>query len=117
MTSVQLYTDNGLIFTDEIFNSTNHEISGTATIYSHPFGDYITEDINEDDLLIDTLHFDISLHHLSEELYNFYSSHATRLDNQDDIYSEPSPIFSNVMDGLGIFGGEIITVKQVDIEY
>jgi hypothetical protein len=111
----QLYIKNGLLFTDAIFNNTNYEISGTATTYNHPFGDF--DRTNEENLILDTTHLYISLHHLSYELYNFYSSHATKLDNENDIYSEPTPIFSNIENGLGIFGGENVTVKMIVVEY
>lgn len=111
----QLYVKNGLLFTDEIFNNTNYEISGTATTYAETFGDY--DLTNREDLILDTTNLYISLHHLSPELYYFYSSHATSLDNENDIYSEPTPIFSNVENGLGIFGGENLTLKKVVIEY
>ncbi len=111
----QLYVKNGLLFTDVIFNNTNYEISGTATTYAFPAGDFDRTD--EENLILDTTHLNISLHHLSPELYNFYSSHATKLDNENDIYSEPTPIFSNIENGLGIFGGENITLKQVLVKY
>jgi hypothetical protein len=111
----QLYLKNGLIFTDAIFNNKNYEISGTATTYSYPFGDFDRTD--EENLILDTTHLYISMHHLSPELYKFHSSYATKLDNENDIYSEPTPVFSNIENGLGIFGGENVTVKKIVIKY
>ena len=111
----QLYLKNGLLFTDAIFNNKNYEISGTATTYSYPFGDFDRTD--EENLILDTTHLYISMHHLSPELYNFHSSYATKLDNENDIYSEPTPVFSNIENGLGIFGGENVTVKKIVIKY
>jgi len=111
----QLYIKNGLLFTDAIFNNTNYEISGTATTYNHPFGDFDRTD--EENLILDTTHLYISMHHLSPELYNFHSSYATKLDNENDIYSEPTPVFSNIENGLGIFGGENLSIKKIAVKY
>lgn len=115
----QLYLRNGLIFKDNIFNNADYVISGTATTYQYAFGDYsLFGYINpeEEDLQVDFSRLYISLHHLSEELYNFYSSYATKLKNDNNFFSEPTIIYNNIENGLGIFGGENITLKKVLVQ-
>ena len=109
----QLYVRNGLLFRDENFDGNTYQIVGSATTYLQPFGDFD----QAGDLMRDTSVLQIQLHSLSEELYNFYSSHSTVLLNQNDIYSEPAPIYTNVENGLGTFGGENITVIDAEISY
>jgi hypothetical protein len=36
------------------------------------------------------------------------------LKNENNIYSEPAPVYSNVENGTGIFGGEYVIDKVVD---
>jgi len=114
----QPYIKNGILFKDEAFNGSDFEIYGTATTYMHPFGDYLPPDdwLNET-YSLDTTQLYIRLHHLSKDLYDFYSSHSIKLQNEDDIYSEPTPIYSNIENGFGIFGGENVTLMKVDIVY
>ncbi len=116
----QLYLRNGLLFKDNIFNKADYAISGTATTYQYAFGDYIFPgdgDVDEENLKVDFSKLYISLHHLSKELFNFYSSHATKLKNDNNLFAEPTLIYSNIENGLGIFGGENITLKKVFIQY
>lgn len=118
MPEQQPYVKNGILFKDEAFNGTNFQIYGTATTYAKPFGDYLDyDDGGSDEISLDTTQLYISLHHLSKDLYNFYLSHSIKLQNEDDIYSEPTPIYTNVENGFGIFGGENVTLKKVDIIY
>ncbi len=109
----QLYVKNGLLFKDEYFNGNNHAVTGTATTYQNPFGDFD----GSGDLMRDTSILRIELHSLSQELYNFYTSHAVLLKNQNDIYSEPTQVFTNIENGLGSFAGENITLIETEIEY
>jgi hypothetical protein len=39
------------------------------------------------------------------------------LNNENDIYSEPTPVFSNIENGIGIFGGENLNIKKIAIKY
>ena len=109
----QLYLRNGLIFEDRGFNGTEHVISGSATTYKYPFGDFEVDwpaDTNK--IKVDSLHLHINVYKLSKELYTFYSSHATALKNENNVYSEPTPIYSNIENGVGVFGGEFV-IKSV----
>ncbi len=111
----QLYLRNGFLFEDKAFNGINHVVSGTATAYSEPFGDFNFEwpaDTNK--LKVDSLHLHINVYKLTKELYTFYSSHATVLKNENNIYSEPTPIYSNIENGVGVFGGEFVIESVVE---
>jgi len=109
----QLYVNNGLIFTDRSFNGNSFKIKGTATSYReiHEEFDGISG------LVKDTSILEVSLHHLSKEVYYFYTSHATNLLNQDDFYTEPTSVYSNIKNGFGIFGGEAIDEQEMVIQY
>ena len=110
--NTKLYINNGVIFTDKSFNGSTFEVKGSATTYSDIYGDFdATYGLVKDSTLLE-----ISLHHLSKEVYYFYTSHATNLLNQGDFYSEPSIIYSNIKNGLGIFGGEAIERQEVVVE-
>ena len=111
------YVQNGFIFNDDLFNGSNYKISGTATTYVNPFGDFLTNDVYAEDLKKDTTKLNINLYHLSNEAYNYYSSHATQLKNENDIYSEPSLVYSNIEGGVGIFAGMNVTKTSVEIVY
>jgi len=111
----QLYLRNGFLFEDKAFNGINHVVSGTATTYRNPFGDFDYEwptDTNK--IKVDSLHLHITVRKLTKELYTFYSSHATVLKNENNIYSEPTPIYSNIENGVGVFGGEFVIESVVE---
>jgi len=111
----QLYLRNGLIFEDRGFNGTAHVISGSATTYKYPFGDFEVEwpaDTNK--IKVDSLHLHINVYKLSKDLYTFYSSYATALKNENNVYAEPTPIYSNIENGVGVFGGEFVIESVVE---
>ena len=111
----QLYLKNGLLFEDKAFNGTKHVVSGSATTYQQPFGDFDFEwPADPDKIKVDSLHLHINVYRLSKELYTFYSSHATVLKNENNVYSEPTPVYSNVENGTGIFGGEFAVTNIVE---
>ena len=113
----ELYLNNALLFKDETFNATYKEITGTATMYSYPHPS-LPYDLDEDEfLVIDKSKLYIELHSLSKDAYNFYSSYAKMIAAQDDVYSEPTVIYTNIKNGLGIFAGENISKRDILIQY
>lgn len=114
------YLDQGYIFTDEIFDNANFTISGTAQA-SKFTGPRLTKtdkpNPNYSQLLVDTSQAIIHLELLSEETYNFYSSHAVYIESLGDEFVEPSLIYSNVQGGLGFVGGVCLARKMVEIQY
>lgn len=109
--SPQTYLKNGLLFKDANFNGTKYTISGTATMYIFPCCEY------ESDVIIDKKKLFVFLENLSEEAHNFHTSYAQRLNTQNDLYAEPGPVYSNINNGIGIFGGSNLTETRIPIMY
>ncbi len=107
----ELYLKNGWLFDDKVFNGAAYTISGTATMYTHPCCDF------NDDVIIDKSELYVFLENLSNEAYEFHSSYAQRLKVQDDIYSEPGSVYSNINNGVGVFGGVNLTENHIPIVY
>jgi hypothetical protein len=116
------YIFGGLLFTDEAFNGTAHTITGTATLQDtalicNAIEDWmLTEEEKQIALLdyekflvmdIDRLYLQLEV--LSEDTYLFYKSHAKAITvnkySSDLVYKEITPVYGNVENGLGIFGG------------
>jgi hypothetical protein len=110
------YVNNALLFNDATFNATTKKITGTATMYSVPNNSTLNYDKTKK-YVFDKSKLHIELHSLSREAYNFCSSYAKKVKLQEDIYSEPVVIYSNVKNGLGIFAGENISSKDILIKY
>ncbi len=126
------YVYGGLLFSDDGFNGTNFTITGSATLQDtsficnavdywmldmeeyeigcSEFGNYVVMDINKL-----YLHLEV----LSEETYLFYKSHAKIIRNVKDPsdlrYKEHGPVFSNVDNGYGIFGGLSKEIQYVTL--
>ena len=110
----QIYINNALLFKDGTFNNGYKKITGTVTTSSQPDVFYYDDDpINE----LDKTKMRFQLHTLSKDAYNFCSSYARKIAAQDDLYSEPIVIFTNVENGLGLFAGESISNVEVPIKY
>lgn len=108
----QQYLNNEVLFTDNNLSSGSHHVTGTATMYTDPCC------YNDTDLIIDKSKLYIRLKTLSSDAYKFHSSHAIKIENSSDYFSEPTPIYSNVENGFGIIGGENSTNEvTVDIAY
>ncbi len=109
--SPQSYLKNGWLFTDVNFNGTKYIISGTATMYVYPCCDY------DENVIIDKTKLYVFLENLSKEARDFHSTYALRLSTQNDFYAEPNFIYSNIDNGLGIFGGSSLTELHIPIDY
>jgi hypothetical protein len=113
----EIFLRNGLLFNDEAFDGTQKIISGTATMYTYPCC-YLEDDWkNDDKLIIDKSKLHIELHSLSEEAWFYSASYAKKMLAEKNIYSEPTVIYNNIENGLGIFGGENITRVDTEIVY
>ena len=113
----ELYLNNALLFKDVSFNATHKKITGTATMYSQP--DFIESNQHLDfaSFVLDKSKLHIELHSLSKDAYNYCSSYARKIAAQDDVYSEPIVIYSNIENGLGVFAGENISKRDALIQY
>lgn len=110
----EVYVNNALLFKDVAFNATLKKITGTATMRSYP-DPYIYDE--DEPFVLDKSKLHIELHSLSKDAYKFCSSYARKIAAQDDFYSEPTVIFTNIKNGLGIFAGENITKRDILIQY
>ncbi|MCK5137380.1 MAG: DUF4249 domain-containing protein [Bacteroidales bacterium] len=110
----ELYINNALLFKDANFNASLKKITGTATMYSIPDHFIYNEDKS---FVLDKSMLHMELHSLSKDAFNFCSSYAKKLATQDDVYSEPTVIYTNVENGLGVFAGESIAKKDILIHY
>lgn len=110
----ELYINNAILFKDLQFSSTKKKITGTATMGGKP--DYFLYGLGNS-YWLDKSKLRIKLHSLSKESYLFCSSFTKKMVAQDDIYAEPVVIYSNIENGLGLFAGENISSKDVEVTY
>ncbi len=108
------YLENALIFSGKSIVESSKKISGNATLLVGP---QLFSYSDQDSFFQDTTRLHIELHHVSEALYKFYYSYATKIAAQDDVFATEASIYSNIQNGYGIFGGENITLEKVKITY
>jgi len=60
-------------------------------------------------------HYEIQLQSISKELYYFLRSSASQRYNDGDLFIEPVIIFSNITNGLGVFGSTNRNGKNLEI--
>lgn len=92
------------IFSDEIINGKDYELS-----FELNFGNEIDTSYNE------FFHYNIQLQTISEEYYLYLQSYAKHKMVDGDFFSEPVIVYSNVLNGLGVFGA--INSSPVKIQF
>ena len=107
----QLYLKYGFVFSDENFDESDHTISGSADIHLG-FLDFLRKD-DGIEAFVDLSKIRLTIHSLSKETYLFYQSHSLYLTNQYEFYTEPINVFSNIENGLGIFGGAAVKEELI----
>jgi len=97
------YGSNAIIFDDAVFNGKKHLLK----IYS--------EDIRvaKSDLSKKDVPVYIYFRSINKELYNYYLSMKKYNEVQDNPFSEPVNVYSNIKNGYGIFGGSAMTLDSV----
>jgi len=63
----------------------------------------------------DFKYFVVELFHISKEYYNYYSTVQTQGKTQQDIFTEPTQIYSNIDGGLGVFAGATLTTSSIKV--
>ncbi len=104
----EVYLNKGFIFSDESFNDSQLEFSGIGKTLNEPYPFIVISTFPElpvADLFLDTTKVVIRLEKLSYDAYLFYTSHAAYLETWNDDYAEPTLIYNNIDNGLGLFGG------------
>ncbi len=92
LAQVMITSDDGsVILRDNLFNGKVQELRFTT-----PFG-YSSQ----------TPKFRVTLENLSEDYYNYFHSLENYV-NGSGVFSEPSPVFSNIQNGVGIFAASSI---------
>ncbi len=97
----------GVIFSDEIINGENYSFTGKL----HKGSLYQREN-----------KITFELHSLSPEAYKYYKSVHQHYYNSGDPFAEPVIVFTNITDGIGIFGSssvykDSIIVERVESEF
>lgn len=64
----------------------------------------------------DSKYFVVELFHISKEYYNYYKTLQTQGSTQDDIFAEPTQIYTNIEGGLGVFAGASLSTQYIKIE-
>ena len=58
--------------------------------------------------------FIFTLSHISKDYYSYNSSMQLQFQHNGDPFSEPVPVYSNIVNGFGIFGG--LSASRVEVE-
>jgi hypothetical protein len=98
-----VYGSGFLIFDDKRFNGRNYFFEGS--FYSDYFGPGFSDDPDEPMPDPEEKLYVVRFSTLSKDLYLYKSSFFKHLQNQGNPFSEPVPVFTNIKNGLGIFGG------------
>lgn len=91
----------GVIFSDEIINGENYSFSG---------------EINKWSLYGSENNISFELHALSPETFKYYKSVNQHYDTSGDPFAEPVIVFTNIENGIGIFGGSTIYKDSIFID-
>ncbi len=113
------YIRNGFIFKDDGLNGQAIIISGIAKsgeayLSAATFPGESRAHLRN--IILDTSMLYIHLQTLTEDVYKFYSSNATPIQNDSDRLAESSTVYGNVEGGLGLFSGIYISEVGAVVE-
>tara|TARA_B100000963_G_C22542594_1_gene632891 strand:- start:209 stop:1102 length:894 start_codon:yes stop_codon:yes gene_type:complete len=94
--NIEKTLDNNLIFNDKLFNGSNKTISIDVR---NKIKDFSNDPINE------LISFDIYFMNISYSLYHFHKSLKDYVNQNSDPFSQPTQVYSNINNGIGVFGG------------
>ena len=94
--NIEKTINNNLIFNDKIFNGSNKTIKFDVR---NRVKDFSNDPSNE------ILNFDIYFMNISSSLYHFHKSLKNHVNSSSDPFSQPAQVYSNINNGIGIFGG------------
>ena len=99
-----MYTYNSFnIFTDELISGKSYELKVKV--------DFTMPDTN----YFEFIHFQVQMQSISKDLYLYLESYSAYLQTNDQFFSEPVMIYSNVKNGLGVVGAKVTSVKTARI--
>lgn len=90
------------LFNDEDFNGQTKNIQVELFNYGN--------EIEEIQYLV------VELLHISKEYFDYYSTISTQSNSQLDIYSEPTQLYTNIENGIGVFAGASLSSDNIFIE-
>ena len=96
----QMYYANGSIFSDEIINGKTYTFTGKISKWAFG-GEY------------NTAYFE--LHAITEGTYNYYKSLNSHYIASDDPFAEPVIVYTNIEDGIGIFGSSTVYSDSISV--
>jgi len=92
------------VFSDELISGKEYDLKLKISFYRRP-----------DTTRYEFTHFKIELHSISKDMYLYLRSYAAHLQTRDSFFSEPVLVYSNVIDGLGVFGSGVISTANIEI--
>jgi hypothetical protein len=92
-----------MIFSDKLFNGEQITMK-------------ITTDYQVNQYPADSVSFEVCLFNLSENYYKYATSFYNQVVADKDFYAEPSPIFSNIEGGRGIFAAYSRSSKTITLK-
>ena len=92
------------VFSDELISGQEYDLTLKISFYREP-----------DTTHYEFTHFKIELHSISKELYLYLRSYAAHMQTRDSFFAEPVLVYSNVSDGLGVFGSDAVSTATIEI--
>lgn len=92
------------VFSDELISGQEYDLTLKISYYWKP-----------DTTHYEFTHFKIELHTITKDMYLYLRSYAAHMQTRDSFFSEPVLVYSNVTDGLGVFGSGVISTANIEI--
>ncbi len=93
------------LFSDELFNGTTKKVNVYAFIYPVYNSSDTLGNTNTQETIFTPQLYQVQLYSLSKEVYNYVTSTTKAVNSNQNPLSEPVKVFTNITDGLGVFGG------------
>jgi hypothetical protein len=90
----------GFLFNDEIFNGQSKSIRLELFNYNQDGTSYVVAE----------------LMHISKEYYDYYMTIQKQTSSQNDIFAEPTQLYTNIEGGIGIFAGASLNLNYILME-
>lgn len=92
------------VFSDELISGQEYDLTLKISFYRRP-----------DTTYYEFTHFKIELHSITKDMFLYLRSYAAHMQTRDSFFSEPVLVYSNVTDGLGVFGSGVISTADIKI--
>lgn len=92
------------VFSDELISGQEYDLTLKISFYRRP-----------DPTYYEFTHFKIELHSITKDMFLYLRSYAAHMQTRDSFFSEPVLVYSNIKDGLGVFGSGVISTADIKI--